>query len=84
MVEAAERLGWLVFHWPNALINPIWPDLTLIRDGRVIFAELKREDGRLSAKQKERLYELASAGMTVHVWRPSMWELIEVILRGES
>lgn len=82
--EAAEKHGWLVFHWPNALINPIWPDLTLIRGGRIIFAELKREDGKLSRKQRERLHELAAAGMTVHVWKPSHWELIETILRGDS
>jgi hypothetical protein len=84
VVAAAEKHGWLVFHWPNALINPIWPDLTLIRDGRVIFAELKREDGRLSPKQKARLWELAEAGMEVYIWRPSAWDAIEMTLRGDS
>lgn len=83
VIEAAERLGWLCFHWPNAIINPIWPDLTLIKDGRVIFAELKAERGKLSPKQRERFQELAGAGMDVRVWRPSQWEWIEQTLRGE-
>lgn len=82
VVEAATALNWIVVHFPNTYGNPIWPDLTLIRGGRIIFAELKREDGTLSRKQRERLWELANAGMTVHVWKPSMWESIEATLKG--
>lgn len=80
--EAAERHGWLVFHWPNALINPIWPDLTLIRGGRIIFAELKTHRGKLSLNQEARLLELAAAGMEVYIWRPQYRDAIEATLKG--
>lgn len=85
VIEAARLHGWLVFWWPNAVINPIWPDLTLIKDSRVVFAELKTERGKLGKKQLERLQELASAGMDVRVWRPSGWDaFILPTLKGEQ
>ncbi len=38
------------------------PDLLLLRDGQLYAVELKRDGGRLSDVQRERLMELAAAG----------------------
>jgi hypothetical protein len=80
--EAAEKLGWLVWHFPNAIINPCVPDLFLFRDGRLELAELKTERGKLSARQVAMLLDLDAHGVRVHVWRPSMWDEIEQTLKG--
>jgi len=50
-----------------------YPDLTLCRDGRLIFAELKAERGRLSDEQARWLQDLAATRAEVVVWRPSDW-----------
>lgn len=53
------------------------------RPGRLIFAELKAERGRLRAGQKVWLVALAEAGYEVCIWRPSDWSsgIIEEVLR---
>jgi VRR-NUC domain len=56
-----------------------FPDLVLVRD-RVIFAELKRQDGKPSAAQKEWLDGLASAGAEVYLWRPSDLDEVATVL----
>lgn len=74
VTDLAELLGWTWCHW-RPLRNgrgiwqvPVegplgkgWPDLTIVRarDGRLIFAELKREDQDPSADQVAVLEQLA-------------------------
>jgi hypothetical protein len=54
--QAAPALDGLIFH-PRIMYRsePGWPDLTLVRrrDRRLIFAELKAEDGKLTPRQRE-------------------------------
>jgi hypothetical protein len=47
-----------------------WPDLILVKGGRIIFAELKAQDGTTSIEQKQVLVMLGNVG-EVFVWRPS-------------
>jgi len=83
VVSLAKLLGWFVYHtYDSRRCEPGFPDLVLVRDGRVIFAELKRERGRLTVHQKawaERLRECM--GVEVYVWRPSNWNDIEWALK---
>lgn len=57
----AKRLDWLVYHTHDSRRSePGFPDLVLVRGGRVIFAELKAQRGRVSPAQHvwlERLHE---------------------------
>lgn len=53
-------------------LGPGWPDLTLVHPRRgLIFAELKRQRGKLSAHQVAVITALTAAGQLVYVWRPS-------------
>jgi len=54
-----------------------FPDLVLARAGKVIFAELKSETGKLSPTQRE----WANALGTLRIWRPRDIDLIEAELR---
>ena len=70
VVELAERCGWLVYHtFDSRRSQPGYPDLTMVRDGRVIFAELKTVKGRLSAAQK--LWLAALSGSESDEWKLS-------------
>ena len=59
----------------ETLIDKGFPDLVLARDGTVIFAELKRQKGRVTPEQKEWLALLNGV-----IWRPSDMPKIEKIL----
>lgn len=82
-VDHAGRPRWQT---PVAADGAGFPDLVLARAGRLIFAELKAEDGSLDPEQRvwrERLEEIAiaSAGLVSYrVWRPSDWTAIEEAL----
>ena len=92
--QLAKLWGWIVYHTHDSRrSDPGFPDLVLVRGGRIIFAELKREDGKLTTDQKEWIFQLeqvqekvssapASTGCNfrVYVWRPSDWPVIELWL----
>lgn len=82
IVEAAKALGWRYFHIPAIAyrhgVRRGFPDLTLMRRGRLIFAELKRENGILAPAQEDWLKEIdavsGEAGKRCvqwFIWRPS-------------
>jgi hypothetical protein len=48
----ANQLGWECYHTHNSqLSDPGFPDLVLVRPPRIIFAELKRQSGKVSPAQ---------------------------------
>lgn len=82
VVELATMLGWTVNHvrrsiggrkqgWVTSTTLRGWPDLTLIRPPRLVFAELKSDRGRLQPEQAQVLELLAAVpGVETFVWRP--------------
>jgi hypothetical protein len=80
--EYAEENGWLVWHFPNAIINPCVPDLFLFRDGVLVLAELKtqRKGSKATVNQVRMILDLSAHGFFCYVWRPSDWPEIERIL----
>ena len=49
-----------------------FPDLVLVKDRRIIFAELKSRDGKPSRDQAKWLQALAATGrVEVYLWRPA-------------
>jgi len=59
------------------------PDLLLIRE-RVMWRELKSEQGRLRPAQKRILEALRQAGQDVDVWRPRDLDRVVVELRPKA
>lgn len=93
VVDLARLLGYRVAHFrpartekgwrtPVAADGAGWPDLVLAKAGRLIFAELKSQRGRLSDDQHAWLDALRAAGAEAYVWRPSQFDDIETTLRG--
>ena len=82
VVAYAELHGWLVYHpYDSRRSAQGFPDLTMVRDGRLIFAELKRtEKDKPTDAQKRWLRELGDA-CPAYVWRPADWPEIERVLR---
>ncbi len=78
----ARKLGWFpVYHFETRGSVPGWPDLTLMRTGRIIFAELKVKGGKLSPHQQDMLQRLRDTGSEVFVWEPDDMDEIAEVLR---
>jgi hypothetical protein len=76
VIELALLNGWWPYHpFDSRRSEPGYPDLTLIRPPRLVFAELKTERGRLSIPQRHIIDLLRECpGIEVYVWRPSDWD----------
>ena len=81
VVELAELLGWRVFtvrRSDRAIVasrtGAGFPDLVMVRSGRVLAVELKREGARPTVAQHAWLAALDGCpGVEVAVWRPAQW-----------
>ncbi len=83
VVQLARLLGWRVFYVRDSRGSPAgWPDLTLCRDDRLHFRELKA-GGRLTDEQGAWGDVLTRAGCDWAVWEPSDWSQIEATLNGQ-
>ena len=86
---ATEIYGWEVFHdGDSRRSNAGFPDLVLVKDGKLIFAELKREKESYPSKdQRKWLAKLRDVGNSTDnvlavLWRPSSnWQKV---LSGEE
>lgn len=92
VVEYARLNGWLVYHPYDSRRSTFgFPDLTMARKGRVVFAELKTQTGKVRGEQQRWLEELTRGAdgethfpterISVFLWRPSDWPEIERALR---
>lgn len=58
-----------------------FPDYIAVRDGRLIFAEIKNELGRVSKHQQHWLEQLEATSTEVYLWRPKDLQQIKEVLR---
>lgn len=96
VIDLAHAFGWYVAHFRPVRtftaqgqarwMTPVqadgsgFPDLVLVRD-RVLFVELKRDNGALDPKQREWRDKLGFAEANWYMWKPRDWTAIERILR---
>jgi hypothetical protein len=75
VIQLAKFHGFeLVYHTHNSQRSaPGFPDLVMVstRHGRVLYRELKRTVGKVTADQQAWLDALTAAGQDVGVWRPA-------------
>ncbi len=85
VVQYAKLCGWMCYHtWNSKHSEPGFPDLVLVRDGEIVFVELKLEKGKVSVAQEKWLSELqkcSSDNVSVIVFRPSDWEEVKGTLK---
>lgn len=84
VVDLARLLGWKVYRTWTSIHSPAgFPDLTMVRGDRLIFAELKSDTGKLSEKQADWIEALRETGKAqVFLWRPEQLEEIAEVLQG--
>lgn len=94
VVDAARRHGWRLAHfrasqspkgnWLTAQTgDPGFPDLILVRKGRMLAVELKSDKGKLGPGQQQWLTMITMVeGADAYVWRPKHWHsgVIEEVL----
>lgn len=78
--DLCRQLGWRWYHTYRSERSPGgFPDETLARD-RVIFLELKTEQGKLSDKQRDWLRALLAAEAEAYVARPRDIQMLADVL----
>jgi len=94
VADLARLHGWRVAHFrPGRTADGGWrtacqfdaagfPDLLLIRDDRLIVAEVKVGRGKLTPEQNEWLRAFGGCGATACVWRLEDWQEIVELLEG--
>lgn len=83
----AKALGWLEYHTYRSDRSPSgFPDLVLVKPGRLIFAELKQHGGKLTHDQEVWLSMLrrSVSGVEVELWRPEDFGRIVITLQGRE
>ena len=92
VIALASLKGWLVHHcrpartkdgkWATAIQgDPGFPDLVLVRPGRVIFAELKVKGRRLTQAQMRWHIALTECPRVErYTWEPRHWEDVKRLL----
>lgn len=90
-IEYAQWHGWKAAHfrpcrtakgWRTAVQgDPGFLDVVFARNGDVIIAEFKSEDGELTPEQEQWFQHIEAGHTEVYVWRPSDRAFIEERLR---
>jgi hypothetical protein len=85
VIEHAFLMGWkLIYHVPDSrrASSAGFPDLVMVRRGRLLFLELKKVGGVVSPAQRAWLDALGEVpGVEVMVVTPEDWPALEVLLR---
>ena len=84
VVEQCELSGWLWYHtYDSRRSPPGFPDLVMVKKGRIIFAELKVGKNKVGKAQQEWVDLLkVNKGVEVYVWRPEdLQEVINILFK---
>jgi hypothetical protein len=87
VVRQAKGWGWTAYKdvvaWRS---DPGWPDLVMLRRGRLVVVECKTVRGKLTAAQREWLLAWWESGRCdgPYVWTPACWGEIARILAPDG
>ncbi len=80
--ELAVLYHWKYYHTWTSIHSPRgFVDVVMAREERLIFAELKSEQGKVTTYQQEWIEALKETGAEVYLWRPSDFNSIVSIMR---
>ena len=82
--QGCSSCGFTGFSWRTAVSadGAGFPDLIMVRKGKIIFFELKADKGKLTDAQYGWFWALNAKEQFCYVWRPSDIDEIEKILKG--
>ena len=96
VIQYAKLQGWRVAHFRTSMNSrgqwmtavqahgAGFPDLVMVREGRLIFAELKRDERQRQKMPDNQLAWLSALqgviAVEVYVWTPENWIEIESVL----
>ena len=83
VIDLAKSRLWRVYHTRDSRKSAKgFPDLVMVRGGRIIVAELKRsEKEQPTADQATWLEEFGKTAAETFLWRPADWPEIEEALK---
>ena len=84
VLKLAGLCNWLCYHTYDSRRSVAgFPDLVMVRSGRLIFAELKSVDGLMQPAQRVWRERLVKTDAEYYEWRPDDWRngTIEEVLR---
>jgi hypothetical protein len=86
ILQAAFAERWIAYHpWLSIKSAAGWPDLFLVKGNRALALEVKKESGKATPAQQAWLTALDEVpGITARCVRPSDWDAIVKLLRGEG
>jgi hypothetical protein len=86
VVELARIGGWKRYHtFDSRGSNHGFPDWVFVKNGRLVFVELKSDQGKVRDEQASWLDALSDVETAeVYVWRPSDWGEICRVLTGRE
>ena len=81
VIDAAKLCSWKCqFHWTSIHSPAGFPDLVLVKPPRVLFAELKVGERKMTLKQAEWIEALLCCpGVETYIWRPPVDSVVEVL-----
>jgi len=80
VVDYATAKKWTCYHTHDSRrSDPGFPDLVMVRE-RIVFAELKRERGKVSPEQRDWQIAIMFAKGEYYLWRPSDWDEVVKVL----
>lgn len=82
VIAAAKLHGYLAYHTHDSRRSqPGFPDLTLVRPGRLIFLELKRIGGKATLDQRCWIEALGTVpGVEARIITPADWDALLALL----
>ena len=84
VVKLARLKNWLTYHtFDSRRSQPGFPDLVMVRSGRLLFVELKSVNGLLRPEQRVWRERLVKTDAEYYEWRPAEWRdgTIERVLK---
>lgn len=84
--DLAALCGWRCYHtFDSRRSQGGFPDLLLVKPGRLVVAELKRDGGEPTPEQALWLEAFRQVpGAEVYLWRPGGWSEIERVLTAPN